>query len=37
MPYIVELLSKELGVAYEEVTKFGGKSVVNVGRTKEEE
>jgi len=36
MPYIVELLSKELGIAYEEVTKFGGTSVVNVGRTKEE-
>ena len=35
-PYIVELLAKELGIKYEEVTKFGGKSYVNVGKTKEE-
>lgn len=34
MPYITELLAKELGIAYEEVTKFGGRSVVNVGLTK---
>ena len=34
MPYIVELLSKELGIAYEEVTKFGNDSVINVGKTK---
>ncbi len=34
-PYITELLSKELGVSYEEVTKFGGGSIVNVGKTKE--
>ena len=34
-PYIVELLAKEMGVAYEDVTKFGGKSLVNVGKTKE--
>ena len=33
-PYIVELLAKELGIAYEEVTKFGGGSVINFGRTK---
>lgn len=33
-PYITELLSKELGIAYEEVTKFGGDSVINVGQTK---
>ena len=34
MPYITELLAKELGIAWEEVTKCGGKSVVNVGKTK---
>lgn len=34
MPYIVELLSKELGVPYEKVTKSGGESYINVGRTK---
>ena len=34
-PYIVELLSKELGIKYEEVTKFGGNSFVNIGKTKE--
>lgn len=36
-PYITELLARELGVPYEAVTKFGGKSVVNVGKTKEAE
>ena len=35
-PYIVELLAKELNIPYEAVTKFGGGSVVNFGRTKEE-
>ncbi|MBQ3638898.1 MAG: NAD(P)/FAD-dependent oxidoreductase [Clostridia bacterium] len=34
-PYIVEMLAKELNIPYEAVTKFGGKSVVNFGRTKE--
>ena len=34
-PYIVELLAAELGCAYEEVTKFGGGSIINVGKTKE--
>lgn len=34
-PYIVELLSRELGIPYERVTKFGGESYINVGRTKE--
>ena len=34
-PYIVELLANELGIAYEDVTKFGGKSKINVARTKE--
>jgi len=33
-PYITELLAKELGIAYEAVTKFGGNSVVNIGKTK---
>jgi len=35
MPYIVELLSRELGIPYEEVTKNGGASIVNIGKTKE--
>ena len=34
-PYIVELLSKELGLPYEKITKFGGASNVVVGKTKE--
>ena len=34
-PYIVEMLAKETGVAYEEVTKFGGESIINFERTKE--
>lgn len=34
-PYIVELLAEELHIPYEAVTKSGGKSVINVGRTKE--
>ena len=33
-PQIVEMLAKELGIAYEDVTKFGGNSVMNVGITK---
>ena len=36
MPYIVELLAKENGVPYENVTKFGKNSTINVGRTKGE-
>ena len=36
-PYIVELISKELGIPYEKVTKCGGKSFVNVGKTKGDE
>ena len=35
MPYIVELLAKELNISYEDVTKFGGNSYVNIGKTKE--
>ena len=34
MPYITKLLAKEQGIAYEAVTKSGGKSVINVGKTK---
>ena len=34
-PYIVEILARELGVDYTDVTKFGGKSYINVGKTKE--
>ena len=34
-PYIVELLARELGIDYTEVTKFGGESYVNVSKTKE--
>ena len=34
-PYIVELLAKEMNVPYESVTKFGGDSYVNIGKTKE--
>lgn len=33
-PYMVELISKELGIPYESVTKFGGASVINIGKTK---
>ena len=36
MPYVVEILSEELGVPYDEVTKQGGKSKINIGRTKED-
>ncbi len=33
-PYIIELLAKEMGCEYDEVTKFGGGSYINNGRTK---
>ena len=33
-PYIVELLARESGIPYEAVTKFGGASIINYGRTK---
>lgn len=35
-PYITELISKELGIPFEEVTKSGGNSVINMRKTKEE-
>lgn len=34
-PYIIELLSRELNVPYEKVTKFGKNSFVAIGKTKE--
>ena len=34
-PYIVELLAREHGLAYEQVTKSGRDSYINVGKTKE--
>ena len=34
-PYIVELLAQEMNIPYEEVTKCGGKSLINVQKTKE--
>ena len=34
-PQIAEILSKELGVPYKEVTKSGKGSYINIGRTKE--
>lgn len=33
-PYVVELLAKELGIPYESVTKQGGGSFINAGKTK---
>ena len=35
-PYLVEILSEELGIPYSEVTKFGGESIINIGTTKGE-
>ena len=34
-PYIIELLSKELDLPYEKITKFGGESYVATGKTTE--
>ncbi|MBQ9071470.1 MAG: FAD-dependent oxidoreductase [Clostridia bacterium] len=34
-PYVVEILARELGVAYTDITKFGGESYINIGKTKE--
>ena len=33
-PYVTELLARELDIPFEDVTKFGGKSVINFERTK---
>ncbi len=34
-PYMVEILAEEMGVDVTEITKFGGESYLNIGRTKE--
>lgn len=34
-PYIVDLLANELRIPYEKVTKFGGDSYLNLGKTKQ--
>ncbi len=34
-PYITEILSRELGIPFDKVTKFGGQSAINVAKTKE--
>lgn len=36
-PYIIELLAKEMNCDFGEITKFGGESYVNLGKTKEAE
>lgn len=33
-PYIIDLLAREMGVDYTAVTKFGGRSYINFGKTK---
>ena len=33
-PYIIDLLAREMGVDYTAVTKFGGSSYINIGKTK---
>ena len=33
-PYLVELIARERGIPYEQVTKFGGGSYLNIGKTK---
>ncbi len=33
-PYIIELLAREMGVDYADITKFGGESYINFGKTK---
>ena len=33
-PTVVELIAKELGIPFESVTKFGGASIINYGKTK---
>ena len=35
-PTVVDILSRELGVPYESITKFGGDSIINYGKTKGE-
>ena len=33
-PIVVELIARERGIAFEDVTKFGGNSIINYGKTK---
>lgn len=35
-PYIAELLSREMNIDFGDVTKFGGNSKINLGKTKED-
>lgn len=35
MPAVTEILAEELGIKYEEVTKFGKGSILTIGKTKE--
>ena len=35
-PTVVEILARELGVPYESITRFGGNSTINYGKTKGE-
>ena len=35
-PYVVEILARELGVDYLDITKCGGESFINVSKTKED-
>ena len=37
MPYVMQILSEELGITYERITKNGGNSRAVVGKTKEEQ
>ena len=32
-PYMVELLAREMGIPVTEITKSGGESYINVGKT----
>ncbi len=34
-PYVVEILAREMGVDYTAITKCGGESYINIGKTKE--
>ena len=34
LPQVIEILSSELNIPYESVTKFGGKSVINFEKTR---
>ena len=34
-PYVIELLAREMECDYTDITKFGGESYINIGKTKE--